>query len=397
MSDITLHPAAAPEEARTAASHHSPDWLVLSLALIASLAVLGFHLSHHDLARAALFLVALGLGWVFMRSEFSYTAAFRNPLARRDGTMLALGIGIAAIPALVIVPVTALMPAYSGYVSPLGLPVLVGAALFGVGMQLANGCASGSLYAAGAGSRRLWIAIPFFCAGGVLGSLALPYAMALPTFPAIGLGQVFGPWVGLVATLAMILGLTALLLRLPGSCTPDAMKLRAGSMIGVLAACAFLLWGSPWGVTMGLTVWGAKLAGLVGLSVEHTRFWQSPPAAAALHSNILQQQSSLMNIGVLLGAMLPAAWHGRFRAWQWPDARGCLAAAIGGLSMGVGARLAFGCNIGSLLGGLSSGVCTACSGRSPRWPAPGSGSGCARSSVWRFSWQPPHRRTAGAR
>ena len=355
MSDIALRSAAAPEETRTATPRRSPDWRVFSLGLIVSMAVLGFHAAHYDFARSALFLVAMALGWVFMRSEFSYTAAFRNLLAHRDGTMLALGVGLAAIPALVIVPTTALMPAYAGYVSPIGLPVIIGAALFGAGMQLANGCASGSLYAAGAGSRRLWIAIPFFCAGGVLGSLALPYAMALPTLPAIGFGQVFGPWLGLAVTLAMIVSLAALLLRLPGSRGLDAMKLRASGAIGVLAACAFLLWGSPWGVTMGLTVWGAKVAGLVGLSVEHTRFWQTPAAAAALHSNILQQQSSLMNIGVLLGAMLPAAWRGRFQAWQWPDVRGCVAAAIGGLAMGVGARLAFGCNIGSLLGGLSSG------------------------------------------
>ncbi|HYZ22594.1 MAG TPA: YeeE/YedE family protein [Rhodopila sp.] len=353
MSDLTLHPSTP--TTRTATPPHTPDWPVLSLAIIVALAVLGFHLTRHDPARAGLFLVAVALGWVFMRSDFSYTAAFRNLVARGNGTMLALAVGLAAIPALVIIPVTALTPAYAGYVSPLGLPVIAGAALFGAGMQLANGCASGSLYAAGAGSRRLWIAIPFFCAGGVLGSLMLPYAMALPSFPAIGLGQVFGPWVGLALTLALILGLAAILLRLPASSAPDATKLRFAGAIGVLAACAFLLWGSPWGVTMGLTVWGAKLAGLIGLSVEHTRFWQSPPAAAALHSNILQQPSSLMNIGVLLGAMLPAAWRGRFRAWQWPDARGCLAAAIGGLSMGVGARLAFGCNIGSLLGGLSSG------------------------------------------
>ena len=38
--------------------------------------------------------------------------------------------------------------------------------LFGVGMQLGNGCGSGTLYAAGGGSRRMWVVLPFFCAGG---------------------------------------------------------------------------------------------------------------------------------------------------------------------------------------------------------------------------------------
>ena len=62
-----------------------------------------------------------------------------------------------------------------------------------------------------------------------------------------------------------------------------------------------------------------------------------------------------MNFGILLGAMLPAAWRGRFRAWSWPDPRGTAAAVVGGLMMGIGARLAYGCNIGALVGGLSSG------------------------------------------
>jgi uncharacterized membrane protein YedE/YeeE len=35
--------------------------------------------------------------------------------------------------------------------------------------------------------------------------------------------------------------------------------------------------------------------------------------------------------------------------------RGALGAALGGLLMGVGARLSFGCNVGAFLGGASSG------------------------------------------
>ena len=40
---------------------------------------------------------------------------------------------------------------------------------------------------------------------------------------------------------------------------------------------------------------------------------------------------------------------------HWPNKRQMLAAALGGLLMGVGARLAFGCNIGAFLAGIASG------------------------------------------
>ncbi|HEX5864068.1 MAG TPA: YeeE/YedE thiosulfate transporter family protein [Casimicrobiaceae bacterium] len=42
-----------------------------------------------------------------------------------------------------------------GFVFPVGLNVAIGAFLFGVGMQLGGGCASGTLYTAGGGSTRM--------------------------------------------------------------------------------------------------------------------------------------------------------------------------------------------------------------------------------------------------
>jgi len=62
-----------------------------------------------------------------------------------------------------------------------------------------------------------------------------------------------------------------------------------------------------------------------------------------------------MDIGFILGATLAAAWRGGFRGHAWPSRRGLAAAAAGGLLMGIGARLAFGCNIGAMVGGISSG------------------------------------------
>lgn len=304
-------------------------------------------------ASVGLLAVAFALGWVFLVAEFGYASAFRALVARGEGANLAAGMVVPAVAALAIVPVATLVHGYSGYVFPLGLPVVVGAAMFGVGMQLANGCGSGTLYTAGGGSRRLWVALPFFCAGGVLGSLALPAALRLPAFAPLALGQVFGPWLGLAATVATTLGLAALLLR--RGQRPLRAKLRAGVAIGVLAAAAFLLSGQPWGVTMGLTVWGAKAAAAVGIDIAHTTFWSWDGPKQALAGSLLRNDSSLMDIGMILGALAASSWRGGFRAQSWPPARGMVAAALGGLLMGVGARLSFGCNIGALVGGLSSG------------------------------------------
>ena len=42
----------------------------------------------------------------------------------------------------------------TGLVSPAGTSVVVGAFIFGIGMQLGGGCASGTLYTVGGGSTR---------------------------------------------------------------------------------------------------------------------------------------------------------------------------------------------------------------------------------------------------
>lgn len=333
--------------------HHTADLPVLGAAS-AALASIAVVLAHDGAWRSVgLLLVAAGLGWAFLATGFTYTAAFRAWLTRSDGSGLAAGIVVAMVAALVVIPVAALVPGYAGFEAPLGLPLIGGAMLFGMGMQWGNGCGSGTLYNVGAGSRRMWVVLPFFCAGGLLGSLLLPTAFSLPAIPEIVLPRLLGPWVGLAATLALAAGLSWFAIR--KGPRPDPARLRAAVLIGVLGALVFLLSGQPWGITTGLTLWGAKAAQALGFDIAHTTYWSWDGPRQALAGSLLAQTSSLMDIGMILGATIAASRAGSFRANPWPPARGLLGAAIGGLLMGIGARLSFGCNIGALVGGIASG------------------------------------------
>ena len=53
--------------------------------------------------------------------------------------------------------------------------------------------------------------------------------------------------------------------------------------------------------------------------------------------------------------MAAAAAAKPFAAQNWPPAKSLIAAGLGGLIMGWGARLGFGCNIGAFVGGVASG------------------------------------------
>ena len=145
---------------------HRPGLLLAAAGAVAALVgIRGLP----DPALLPLFMVTTALGASFVLLDFGFSGGFRAYLAGGDGRGLGAGFIVPAIAALVVLPVGALSENYGRLVMPVGPSLLVGAAIFGTGMMLANGCGSGALSAAGQGSRRMWVALPFFCLGGVLG------------------------------------------------------------------------------------------------------------------------------------------------------------------------------------------------------------------------------------
>jgi uncharacterized protein len=335
------------------------DRLFLGLALGATAILLALVLLDHQPASAALILGGFGLGIAFLKAEFSYTASWRRFLTRGEAGGLLGGLIVIAICALAVVPVAALTPSYGGAIAPLGPSLVIGAFVFGIGMQLANGCGSGTLYTVGGGSGRMLIALLFFVIGSVFGSLSLPAVLSLGGVDPILASDYLGPWGGLAATLVSIGIAAALIIAFARSrganFIPSRNYVIGGIAIGLLCVVVFAAGGHPWSVTFGYTVWGAKAATALGFDLSHAAFWQWPGPKRALSESVLSDTSSLTDFGMLFGAMAAAAASKPFAAGAWPPAKSLLAAGIGGLLMGWGARLGFGCNIGAFVGGVASG------------------------------------------
>src|SRR6478752_703457 len=187
------------------------DRLFLGLALAATAILVVMVLLDHQPASAALIVGGFGLGIAFLKAEFSYTAAWRRFLTRGEAGGLLGGLIVIAICALAVVPVAALTSKYGGAIAPLGPSLVIGAFVFGIGMQLANGCGSGTLYTAGGGSGRMLVALALFIAGSVIGSLHLPAFLALGGIDPILASHYFGPWGGLAVTLASIAATAAVI------------------------------------------------------------------------------------------------------------------------------------------------------------------------------------------
>ncbi len=118
----------------------------------------------------------------------------------------------------------------------------------------------------------------------------------------------------------------------------------AGSIIlAVLNVSVLILQHKPWGVTSIIEAWTRWSASLIGILESKKGL-----------DYLLQNVDTYVNIGIVLGALLSVltASQARFRPIR--NMKFFFSALIGGALMGYGARIAYGCNIGGLLNGISS-------------------------------------------
>ncbi|MEZ5825006.1 MAG: YeeE/YedE thiosulfate transporter family protein [Geminicoccaceae bacterium] len=109
----------------------------------------------------------------------------------------------------------------------------------------------------------------------------------------------------------------------------------------------------PWGITSGFALWGAKAFEIVGFDMASWPYWAA--RMGAVDASLFRDTTSLMNFGIMAGAMLAAGLAGRFDPSFRLTRIDLVTAVVGGLMLGYGARLAFGCNIGAYFSGIVSG------------------------------------------
>lgn len=135
----------------------------------------------------------------------------------------------------------------------------------------------------------------------------------------------------------------------------DALPYVTGAvLLSLFQIVTFTTTGNPWGVSGVLANWGAWLYQLVGGSVDNWYYFSSPGAQATLQAGILNHADSWRNIGIIVGALFATLMASGFKIKKIKSWKQVVAAVAGGLFMGYGARIAFGCNIGALFSGIAS-------------------------------------------
>jgi len=125
-------------------------------------------------------------------------------------------------------------------------------------------------------------------------------------------------------------------------------------LLSITQIALFAYSGNPWGVSGTLANWGAWIYRLFGGSVEKWYYFSSSGAQNTLNAGILNHGGTMLNVGLIFGALLAALLASQFKFKKIKSLKQVIAAVLGGLLMGYGARLAGGCNIGALFSGIAS-------------------------------------------
>ncbi|WP_018306896.1 YeeE/YedE thiosulfate transporter family protein [Desulfitobacterium hafniense] len=116
-------------------------------------------------------------------------------------------------------------------------------------------------------------------------------------------------------------------------------------VLAILNIMVLVIRQKPWGITTNIEDWSVWLGAKIGLvnNLDITL------------KQLLLSDGTYLNLGVILGAFWATlvASQARFRPVK--DKKFVISALIGGILMGYGARIAYGCNIGLVLNGIASG------------------------------------------
>ena len=335
----------------------------------------------------------LAFGFVLQRARFCFASAFRDIFLlghgrNMKGLLLGLAVGSVGFGLVMSrqVPMSFLgiLPP-SANVLPLGVHTALGGLLFGVGMVLAGGCVSGSIYRMGEGYVASWVAF-----GGVMAGLLAAahtwnwwWETTISSAPRFWLPNWIGHAGALVLTLLALAAVYVLVLvvehragmvvppspdlREPPESVSDELKsvarsvfvrgwhiLPAGAVLGGLNVLLFTAQ-EPWGFTGEVSRWSIGIASLVNAAPAPLAGVEELPGCVMVASNGLFFNHMLFLVsGMWFGSFAGALGAGEFKL-RVPRRPVRYAQSLGGgVIMGYGAGIAMGCTIGAFFSAIPS-------------------------------------------
>ncbi|ADO41258.1 YeeE/YedE family protein [Ketogulonicigenium vulgare] len=325
-------------------------------------------------------LLGVAFGALLQRSRFCFWCNYNDFLTDRDprgllSILTALAGGTIAYAAVlhgwVPDPFAGRLPP-DAFIGPIGLPLVLGATCFGLGMGLTGSCISAHLYRLGEGSVASIPVLVFVLVGFVLGFLAWNplYLLFGSAGPVIWLPAIFGHGGALALALAGFAALAALLIRFGRFPAPEAPAqpvqpvqaifqhrwpgVTAGVIVALIAIIAYFRV-APLGVTAEVGSIARTYAAGQGWLPQRLIGLDTLRGCIAVVKETLASRNGVFVLGLVLGAAVAAQIAGQFKP-VLPRAVSLPRLAVGGMLLGFGAMIALGCTVGVLLSGTMSGA-----------------------------------------
>ena len=294
-------------------------------------------------------------GFVLQRGRFCMNSAFRDIILLKE-FKLAKAVVIALITLMIGFAIFAMAGVITLAPKPLKIwGAVVGGLVFGIGMVLAAGCASGTTYRVGEGMMGSVVA----GFGLTLGALMTAYGVLAPAKTALQATVIgtqltlFGEFGALTPVFMLILGIVGAVLTFYFWALPALKKRKEGEPLIKFdnAVESIFKKAYPWwvtGIVIGIigTVAYVAANGVLGITGGwmDLSLWLTTGDAVAWAGFII--------VGIVLGSFISAMIAGEFKLRVPKDGLTLLKQLIGGILMGFGAVTAMGCNITNILGGV---------------------------------------------
>ena len=182
------------------------------IAVLVLMIAIGIALSFKSSNLAMFWVFGSCFGFVLQKSRFCFTASFRDPwingsTSLTKAVLIALAITTIGFTAIKYGAFINGLPIPGmGYVVPISLTTALGGVMFGTGMVIAGGSASGTLMRVGEGFMMQILALVFFMVGSLLGAYHFGFWKInfISNGPKIFLPDYFG-WFGAVVIQLLII------------------------------------------------------------------------------------------------------------------------------------------------------------------------------------------------
>ena len=335
------------------------------IALIALLPLLT-----RDLSLAAGWLVGIAVGYVLQRSKFCFASAFRDFfLFGSTGLLKTLLLTIAfTLIGFFLVQSTANFDGDfpPGVFRTVGLHTVIGALLFGLGMTLGGGCIIIGLVRLGEGFFINILTLFAVLAGTFLAILHFPFWQQFSGEAVkIFLPNIFGKVLSLFISLA-ILCLIMVFLKIKDkqlgalpeyvAVTSEERKIwspyKTAFSLAFMNTFILVMMGDPILISNVFPNWLGKFLAVFNIDIQNLAFYQK--YASKIANKPFWDWDTILIFGIIFGANASAVFTNEFRIKPIRSARQIIFAIIGGILMGYGSRLAMGCTVGALIGGIAS-------------------------------------------